>query len=270
MKNKKKNGFIATSLMFSFFIIFLTMSLMIMATYTHYQGLINNLNSGVLKDLNDNVIVKKYTTLVNSALDGDLASIYGSLNPSSSINTAVWSVNEAQNSKPIYDDGNKISYIRIFNTSFSTSGSFTYTVPNEVVRKLKSGNNRKIYVRYNIFRNGTINCSSGVATFKVGTSTSGQLTGSLCGNFANWETKSNIFTVNIGDTDTASLNFNVQNMSPAEVHVDVTTLYIEINKVMIIDVTDAYMTSTTSDNDVKNYLDANVPYFDLEYSIKKV
>ena len=124
MKNKKKNGFIATSLMFSFFIIFLTMSLMIMATYTHYQGLINNLNSGVLKDLNDNVIVKKYTTLINSAADGDLASIYGSSNPSSTINS-VWSVNEAQNSKPIYDDGNKISYIRIFNTSSSNVDSFS-------------------------------------------------------------------------------------------------------------------------------------------------
>ena len=268
MNNKKKNGFIATSLMFSFFIIFLTMSLMIMATYTHYQGLINNLNSGVLKDLNDNVIVKKYTTLVNSALDGNLDSIYGSSNPSSSINS-VWSVNEAQNSKPIYDDGNKISYIRIFNTSSSTSGSFTYTVPNEVVRKLKAGNNRKIYVRYNIFRNGTINCNSGVATFRVG-STSKQLTDSLCGNFANWETKSNIFTVNVGDTDTVSLNFDVRNMSPSEVHIDVKTLYIEINKVMIIDVTDAYMSSATTDTAVKKYLDANVPYYDLEYSIKKV
>ena len=244
---------------------------MIMATYTHYQGLINNLNSGVLKDLNDNVIVKKYTTLINSAADGDLASIYGSSNPSSSINSTVyvWDVNEARNSKPIYDDGNKISYIRIFNTSSSTSGSFTYTVPNLNVRKLKTGNNRKIYVRYNIFRNGTINCNSGVATFKVG-STSRQLSDSLCGNFANWETKSNIFTVNVGDTDTVSLNFNVQNMKPAEVHIDVKTLYIEINKVMIIDVTDAYMTSATSDAAVKNYLDANVPYYDLEYSIKKV
>ena len=41
----KKNGFIATSVMFSFFLVFITLSVLILLSYAHYRTLINQLNA---------------------------------------------------------------------------------------------------------------------------------------------------------------------------------------------------------------------------------
>ena len=259
MKNKKKNGFIATSLMFSFFLIFLTMSLMIMATYTHYQGLINSLNSNVLNDLNDNVIVKKYVTVKNSIMDGDMVSAR------TSFDTASWTL--GNNTKAYFDNENQITYIRMYNTNSSTSAHFSQRINSS--RALKVGDERTIYVRYNLFRNGYIPCNSGRVTLRIG-SNSYNLPDQLCGgDFVNWESRSAIFKVPV-TTEDVELIFDIQNMYAPEAYVDINTLHVEINNVMVIDVSDAYMTDETSKEKIKNYFDANVPYFDLDYSIKKI
>ena len=67
MKNKK--GFIATSLMYSFFIVFALLALTILATYSHYRYLNNDLNMSILEELNHK-ISSKYARLYNFVEDG--------------------------------------------------------------------------------------------------------------------------------------------------------------------------------------------------------
>ena len=66
----KKNGFIATSVMYSFFVVFALLSLTILATYSHYRSLNTSLNSSILDELNLR-IVNKYARLTNLVKDGN-------------------------------------------------------------------------------------------------------------------------------------------------------------------------------------------------------
>ena len=66
---KNKNGFIASSLMFSFFLVFILLTVLVLTSYTHYNLLINNLNGDILDDLNTN-IAKKYVAIRNFVRNG--------------------------------------------------------------------------------------------------------------------------------------------------------------------------------------------------------
>ncbi len=66
---KNKNGFISTSIMISFFMVFILISTLVLASYTHYRYLLQGLNSSILSDLNE-VIDSKYVTLKNIVKDG--------------------------------------------------------------------------------------------------------------------------------------------------------------------------------------------------------
>lgn len=48
----RKNGFIATSILYSFFIVFALLALLVLATYSHYRILNDELNSSIKKELN--------------------------------------------------------------------------------------------------------------------------------------------------------------------------------------------------------------------------
>ena len=67
---KNKNGFVASSLMFSFFLVFILLAVLVLTSYTHYNLLIKNLNGSILDDLN-NEIAKKYTPIRNYVKDGN-------------------------------------------------------------------------------------------------------------------------------------------------------------------------------------------------------
>ena len=67
---KNKNGFIASSVMFSFFLVFILLCVLVLTSYTQYNKLIRSLNGTILIDLNKE-IEKKYLgikTLVNNGL----------------------------------------------------------------------------------------------------------------------------------------------------------------------------------------------------------
>lgn len=68
MKNNK--GFIATSIMYSFFMVFTIICLLILATYSHFRSLINNINNNVLSELNE-VISNKYAYACNLVSNGN-------------------------------------------------------------------------------------------------------------------------------------------------------------------------------------------------------
>lgn len=261
----KKNGFIATSLMFSFFIIFLTMTLMIMATYTQYQTLINSSNENVLNDLNDNVIIGKYTTLYNSIIDGDFDSI-----KNNAFNSTAWKLNS--NAVAYNDEATqKSSYIRLK----PTAASFGQTINSSRLLKKRSTSS-KIYVRYNVFRNYTINCTNDRPYLNIGSRTyTLKAENRLCGEFASWKMYSEILTVNV-DSDNQYLGFSINNMSSGKASVtDVNTLNINIDNIMVIDVTDMYKDGTT-DAIVKGLLDSELStshdqflWLDRGYPIKK-
>ncbi len=67
MNNK---GFIATSLVYSFFLVFVAVVASIIVTYAHNRILINNLNDGIVDDLNENIL-GKYGDIFNVLQNGD-------------------------------------------------------------------------------------------------------------------------------------------------------------------------------------------------------
>lgn len=52
---KKKNGFIATSVMLSFFLVFILLTSLVLLSYSHYRFLESNLNGSILKNLNKEI-----------------------------------------------------------------------------------------------------------------------------------------------------------------------------------------------------------------------
>ena len=268
----KKNGFIATSLMFSFFIIFLTMTLMIMATYTQYQTLINSSNENVLNDLNNNVIIGKYTTLYNSIIDGDFYSI-----KTGAFNSTAWTLET--NAEAHNEVGQLSEYIRLN----PTSASFYQKINSSRLLKQRTTSS-KIYVRYDVFRNYTINCDNGSDQPKlvIGTEPYELKTENrLCGKYEQdngWKMYSQILDVNV-NSDDQYLMFNVSNMTSGKAEVtDVDTLHINIDNVMVIDVTDVFKDSATDDmiKTVKGVLDTELStshdqflWLDRGYPIKK-
>ena len=246
----KKNGFIATSLMFSFFIIFLTMTLMIMATYTQYQTLINNLNSNVLKDLNK-YILEKNVILKNSVVDGNVASAKGSFNRS------AWPL--LYNATPVNDSENNSTYIKLLPTNSKLSN----IIPDS--NKIARGN-RKIYVRFRIHRSTTLVCSSASADLVLGVD-SYNITNNLCGDYTPFTPISTIINAN-NNSDSATVKFEIFGMRPVTNTIPLSTLWLSITDLMVVDITDLYE-SGTSDATVQAKLDTYLPYFDGSTTLRK-
>ena len=51
----KKNGFIATSLIYSFFLAFVALVSVILTTYSYYRTILNTLNKDILSGLNTEI-----------------------------------------------------------------------------------------------------------------------------------------------------------------------------------------------------------------------
>lgn len=56
----KKNGFIATSLIYSFFLIFITLFLAIIADYLQNKVLLNEIEKGIKSDINDSMGIRDF------------------------------------------------------------------------------------------------------------------------------------------------------------------------------------------------------------------
>ena len=66
---KKKSGFIASSVMFSFFLVFILLAVLVLTSYTHYNQLIKSLNGTILENLKSE-IEKKYAGIKNLVKNG--------------------------------------------------------------------------------------------------------------------------------------------------------------------------------------------------------
>ncbi len=67
---RKKNGFIATTLIYSFLLLFATLIVVIIGNYSYYRNTLHTYNKGINKALNS-LIDSKYVTLTNLVSNSD-------------------------------------------------------------------------------------------------------------------------------------------------------------------------------------------------------
>lgn len=134
MKNNK--GFIATTLIYSFLLLFATLIVVIIGNYNYYRNTLNKYNKGVNDALNSK-IDSKYVTLKNE-ID----------NSGFEIVNSVWNTGGATYNRDTLKEG---FYSLRFNSSNITTTSNAFNC--------QSG--RYYYVSYYIFTNGNVGDGSG-------------------------------------------------------------------------------------------------------------
>ena len=268
---KRKNGFVASSLMFSFFLVFTLLSLIILASYAHYRNLSDNLNGNILNDLNENVILHKWVTLENVITDGDFNSINNSSN-----NYAQFKSNWATSYvEPQTKDG--INYVSFKKKSSTPNLYLKQSFNNRLTR-----GNRKIYVAFKHRRTYAQDCLNEDfnAILFIGNHSTTHLRsvetgeyefenrGLACkkaddnNDYSQWQLYSHIFDVNV-NSDIQYLQLNALEIRyNGEESID-------IKDVMVVDITSLYNEDTTLEL-IHGYLDENLPFFEDNYIIAKL
>lgn len=248
---KNKNGFIATSVMFAFFLVFIALSTLVITSYAHYDSLINALNGNILETLNEEVIKKKYTSLNNCIKDGDLSD--------TSFN--YWKTNGSSVTGYVsrfHDDIYNNNYIRIeYNPGNAT---ITKKLDNCV---LKSGVTKKVYVSFR-FTRSVFTCSSSYVKLNVGQDIVGSGYTPLCGDRpVNWGTIQSFIVdrPNITNSTNQFLKFELNSISAGQYQ------YLGIEDVMVVDITNLYkdsncLNNTSCDSAMKAYLDKDLSYME--------
>lgn len=77
---KRKNGFIATSLIYSFFLVFITLFLTIIADYLQNKVLLNTIENDIKQDLNNTITIRDFAIgdLITFAFSYTNATCYNS------------------------------------------------------------------------------------------------------------------------------------------------------------------------------------------------
>ena len=262
---KNKNGFIASSLMFSFFLVFVLLCVLVLTSYTHYNTLIKNLNGNILIDLNTK-IKAKYSSVKSVIRNGNIEG---------SVSSSWYLVNA---NKPHSNANNNFLSIKP-NTSGSIAQSFTAI-----------GANRKIYVSFNFntwYRDPCTNC-----TFTV------KLNDSVIGSFYFYDGQKNNkfdeYSTNtmVNNTDdstnnhvvnwvkfgkilntTSSVNTIIFEASNLNYDSDNGDSKFGINDIVVADVTNLFLKDSsgnyiTSDIDMVRYLLVQLPYIDYNVNYK--
>ena len=242
MNNK---GFIATSLIYSFFLVFVAVMASILATYAHNRILVNNVNEGIVDDLNITVS-EKYLVIRNILQNSDFeeSGSWGLVNAY---------VADVPNPipDPLPENFKIISYHGMKSLKINKTNS-EITQANLALEK-----DHYYYLRYYIFRNGPISGTSkftleGPATYDFDL---GFISPAI---YANWDLKSTIIPVAKDGTYTLkNTNTNI-----AGDFVD-----LNIDSLMLIDATELVEVSGSVPV-AKDYLDT-FDYFEGAKSITK-
>jgi len=259
---KNKNGFIASSLMFSFFLVFILLSVLVLTSYTHYNLLIKNLNGTILTGLN-NAIAEKYAGIKNLVKNGKVENT-----------SSPWILNSG--ARYVKQETVNNEFLQILpNTTGSFSQSFE-SIPG----------NRVIYVAFSFNTWYPDNCTA--CTFSV------KLNGNRISNFYFYDKNmNNSFSILgtdslVNNNDSAHLqNWNLfggiyrTTNTVNQITFEATGLkyYIDnaggvfgINNIVVADITNLYL-DNKPENDVEmiKYLLNELPYVDYEqkYSLPK-
>ena len=247
MNNK---GFIATSVLYSFFVVFLMLSLFILNTYENHRVLIENLNSNILNTLNDE-ISNKYVLIKNHVSNGDFEE-----------NTALSGLSNSERNNTNSATG---TYSLMMHKTPTTANSAFSINASWLENDNKS---HKFYFAYRVFRKGIVNGTSeislnfGSTKYKF-TSLSLNMTDmNDWANTSNWSIQSQIINNVIVNNQTAKVTFSISNQT--------SEYQTFIDQVMLIDITNFKLDgSTISDAQIKEYFDLNVPFFTQSYAIPR-
>lgn len=249
----KKNGFIATSIIYSFFVVFVALVVSIMATYAHYRIILNDLNDGILDDLNT-TIYNKYALLKNLIPVGNF--------DVENTNMPGWVLSNAIVANTSDEFHASYSGARALRIGSGGSALLNYSAIEQP--ETTANANHKIYVRYRYFRSGTL--ASGTSmSIKANDQTIAIGSDPLAGSYQDWILASYILDVNVSSYSANQWNYNVnitgtQNYS-----------FVYIDDLMVIDVSSLYKNagSSVEDNSIKTYLDDKLDYFSGAKSILK-
>lgn len=254
---KSKNGFVASSLMFSFFLVFAVLALVVIASYAHYRGLSNELNGNILNDLNENVIPGEWKEVENVITNGNFK------DSNNWYFTRTNIVNDAS--------GNYVSMVK-------QNGEPENHIVQYINNKLKIGTNRKIYFRYLAKRTYKQDCLNEDFHFflKIGSQNPRDFENRsvICDETSNPKDVSdwNLYSWIFEDVDVNSSSQSIDIFTYNLRHTGPNSEAILIKDVMLIDVTDLWnATSGMNLEAIHTYLDNQLAdYFDGSHSIRKI
>ena len=268
----KKNGFIATSLIYSFFLAFVALVSVILATYSYYRTILNTLNKDILSGLNTE-IQSKYITLENLIQNGSFED--GTNKWGSQVNVEIPAASEN-----ISAHGANSLRLNTGNYTANSQVQQPVVVPDNIA---SISGKHQYYLRFRIFRNGNLVFSGGDANAYANISAAPDSKIGLGGVFTNWSLASMVIEGNAAPSIT--VNFTANNSvldHQGKTDTDVgggRALSVYIDDVMLIDVTELSSKLGISGTALKNRLDGTscgatdwdcqnrkLEYFDSKYS----
>lgn len=274
----KKNGFIATSLIYSFFLAFVALVSVILATYSYYRTILNTLNKDILSGLNTE-IQSKYITLENLIKNGSFEDDLSEWRERINIEIPAYSEN-------ISAHGSKSLRLNTGNYTADSQIQQPVTVPTNIA---SISGKHQYYLRFRIFRNGNLVFAGGnrdddyAAKAYANISVASDSKIGLGGAFTNWSLASMVIEGNAASNIT--VNFTANNSvldHQGKTDTDVgggRALSVYIDDVMLIDVTELSSKLGINGDALKNRLDGTscgttdwdcqnrkLEYFDSKYS----
>ena len=261
MKVKNKNGFISSSLLFSFFLVFILLSVLVLASYTHYNSLIKGLNGTILDELNTN-IASKYsgikTLIKNGKIENDASN---------------WNLNDG--ARYIKNDSNNNEFLQI---KPNTNGLFSQSFNNIEEQRV-------LYIAFNFNTWYPDSCTTCTFTVELNNNRinnfyyidsnntlkvleSNSLVRNDEGNkYQRWILFGSIYrttsTVNEIKFSANDLNYSLDNAGGV----------FGINNIVVADITNLYKDNNVSnDDEMIKYLLKELPYlsYDQRYSLPKI
>lgn len=171
----KKNGFIATSLIYSFFLIFITLFLSVIADYLQDKVLLNEIEKGIKSDINDTMGIRDFEVgdmigitddCANLSTDLDSIPLYTVVNVLINNSTVCRGDNNCLilygvELRSDYDDTvDKVDYEEILNDIDYGHQNNTYY--NKIIYNFDSSSSKTYNISegYNVYKNESTICSS--------------------------------------------------------------------------------------------------------------
>lgn len=230
MKNNK--GFIATTLIYSFLLLFATLVTVIITNYNYYRNTLNKYNKNINDALN-NIVNNKYVTLYNEIDNSDFET------KNVSWHTGSNTTNFNNNGNLGYDCNqsdctNKNGSYKTEYTNAGGNNSFGFAPKTSNVVNSNTFNcvaNNYYYVAYDVFTSGTINNGEAGGNIGIYNNSSGwAVYESLNYGFQNWSHRGIIGKVSNSGTCTFRIDYQ-NNNGGSDVRMN-------IDNVMVINITE--------------------------------
>lgn len=235
---KRSKGFISMSIVYSFFLVFVTISALLLSNYTHNRLLHQEINEEIKNELS-NIGNSKLARFTNLIQNGDME------------NSQYWNISDSSIN---FSQKNYVSPRQSIELAIPTSNR-TVTLSQNLNKSLIS--NHYYYLRIEVFApwltDGTssiirLRNSSNGRTYNFNISTFNSTEG-----YRTWTTLSSIVQVSSTEVENNNWLFEI-----IETNKKGSSIYID--DIVLIDLTEALGTNIPT----KEWLDENIPYFNGE------